>query len=62
MPSTSSNREWSSWCALAPKVRVWWPASDTRSIYRDVPVGSWLRVNEGAETVVPFTVGRFSIE
>jgi len=44
------------------ELRVWWPASDTRSIYRDVPVGSWLRVNEGAETVVPFTVGRFSIE
>ena len=44
------------------ELRVWWPDSDTHSTYCDVPVGSWLRVNEGAETVEPLTVGRFSIE
>ena len=44
------------------ELRVWWPVSDTRSSYRDVPIGSWLRVNEGAETVEPLTAGRFSFE
>jgi len=44
------------------ELRVWWPDSGTRSTYRDVPVGSWLRVNEGAETVELLAVSRFSIE
>ncbi len=42
------------------ELHVWWPDSDTRSIYHDVSPGSWIRVTEGAETVEQRTVGRFT--
>jgi len=44
------------------ELRVWWPVSDTRSTYRDLAIGSWIRVTEGADAVEPLDVGSFSFE
>ncbi|NIM60924.1 MAG: hypothetical protein GTN89_09550, partial [Acidobacteria bacterium] len=44
------------------EMQVWWPASNTRSTYRDIPLGAWHRVVEGAASIEPLTAGRFEFQ
>ena len=43
------------------ELRVIWPGSDNLSVHHDLPVGSWLRVTEGVETVERLERPRFSL-